>query len=169
MWKASIGLLGILILTTVDAQDAPAPAPPPPIEIEAENSDYDLRTGVSHFIDNVVITRGNMIVHADIGTLYQTEGRISRVELRGTPSTWRDVLEDGTELTGEATNIHFDVATNIVTLSGNAWIRHAQGEFTGDELVYDLNNESLFGRSAGDNRVRVIIESGALPQRREQE
>lgn len=167
MWKANIGLLGALLLTTGEAQDAPEP--PPPIEIEAENSDYDLRTGVSQFFDNVVITRGQMVVHADSGTLFQRDGRISRVELRGSPSTWRDVLEDGTELNGEAAQIHFDVTGNVVTLTGNARIHHVQGEFTGDELIYDLNNESLLGRSAGESRVRVIIEPGALPERRQPE
>lgn len=148
---------------TTDAQEAPARPPAPPIEIDADRSDYDLRTGISHFRDNVVITRGNMVVHADEGTIHQAEGRISRVELEGNPTTWRDVLDDGSELEGEAARIHFDVPANVVTLTGNARIRHAQGEFSGHELIYDLTAESLAGRSEGTDRVRVIIEPGALP------
>ncbi len=143
------------------AEDA-ARAPAPPIEIEANFSDYDLRTGVSEFRDHIVIRRGTMLVNADLGWVHQSEGRISRVELEGNPSTWSEVLEDGTELQGEALRIEFDVPANLVTLTGNARIRHAQGEFTGDELIYDLTAESLAGRSTGDGKVRVVIEPEAL-------
>ena len=108
------------------------------------------------------ITRGPMAVEADRGVVRQTEGQITEVELEGAPSTWRDRLEDGSVVTGEASDIRFDVLANVITLTGNAIIRHEQGEFTGDELVYDLTAESLAGRSTGDERVRVIIEPEAM-------
>lgn len=152
---------------TADAQETEQLPSEPPIEIEAENSDYDLRSGVSHFSDNVTITRGAMTVRADRGTIHQADGRISEIELEGDPSTWEDLLEDGSELSGQSRRIHFDVPANIVTLTGNARIRHAQGEFTGHELIYDLDAESLAGRSEGEDRVRVIIEPDALDEERD--
>lgn len=104
-----------------------------------------------------------MQVHADSGVVRQVDGQISTVELEGAPATWRDRLDDGSLVSGESRSIHFDVQANVVTLTGNAVIRHAQGEFTGDELVYDLNAESLAGRSTGNDRVRVVIEPDAIP------
>lgn len=103
-----------------------------------------------------------MDVQADRGFMRQQEGRITEVELQGAPATWSDQLEDGSIVSGEAGTIFFDVIANVVTLTGNAVIRHEQGEFTGDELVYDLNAESLAGRSTGDERVRVVIEPEAM-------
>lgn len=150
---------------TANAQEVEQLPSEPPIEIVADNSDYDLRSGVSRFNDNVTITRGAMTVRADRGTIHQADGRISEIELEGSPSTWEDVLEDGSRLSGESRRIHFNVPANIVTLIGNARIRHAQGEFTGHELIYDLDAESLAGRSEGDDRVRVIIEPDALQER----
>ncbi|MBY6205136.1 lipopolysaccharide transport periplasmic protein LptA [Halomonas denitrificans] len=141
---------------------ATGPTIRPAIVIDAERNFYDLRSGVTRFEDNVSITRGAMEVQADRGIIRQAEGQITEVELEGQPSTWRDRLEDGSVVTGEARMIHFDVIANIVTLTGNAIIRHEQGEFTGDELVYDLTAESLAGRSTGNERVRVVIEPDAM-------
>ena len=103
-----------------------------------------------------------MDVQADRGFMRQQEGQITEVELQGAPATWSDQLEDGSIVSGEARTIFFDVIANVVTLTGNAVIRHEQGEFTGDELVYDLTAESLAGRSTGDERVRVVIEPEAM-------
>jgi len=122
-----------------------------------------LRTGVTEFNDNVYIKRGPMQIQADRGIIRQADGEMTEIELFGSPTQWRDQLEDGSIVSGEARTIFFDVVTNIVTLTGSAVIRHEQGEFTGDRLVYDLNNESLSGSGNGDNRARVIIEPGAMP------
>jgi lipopolysaccharide export system protein LptA len=172
MCTRSIATRAILLTAALMAGTATAPiraqetadAVPaePPVVIDAERSYYDLRSGVTRFEDNVSITRGAMAVEADRGVVRQTDGQITEVELEGAPSTWRDRLEDGSIVTGEARDIRFDVLANVITLTGNAIIRHEQGEFTGDELVYDLNAESLAGRSTGDERVRVVIEPGAM-------
>lgn len=150
-------------MTMSQAQDnAEAIPPAPPVVIDAENSFYDLRAGVTRFEDDVSITRGPMEVQADQGVLRQVEGQISEVELEGSPIRWRDQLSDGSIVTGESRAMHYDVIANVVTLTGGAIIRHQQGEFTGDELVYDLDAESLAGRSTGNERVRVVIEPEAM-------
>ncbi|MDX1626037.1 MAG: lipopolysaccharide transport periplasmic protein LptA [Wenzhouxiangellaceae bacterium] len=160
MWKRSIALACLAALSaSTDAQDGDGiTVAEPPIIIDSESNEYDLRSGVTRFTNNVSIVRGEMEVDADSGMVMQEDGRITVVELEGDPTTWRDRLEDGSLVTGEALRIHYDVVGNIVTLTGNARITHAQGEFTGHELIYDLDTESLAGRSEGDGRVRVVIE-----------
>ncbi|MGK7295568.1 MAG: lipopolysaccharide transport periplasmic protein LptA [Candidatus Wenzhouxiangella sp. M2_3B_020] len=134
----------------------------PPLNIDSETNEYDLRAGVMRFRDNVTITRGPMYVEADEGIVRQEGDQITAVELTGDPTTWRDTLEDGSVVRGQARRIHFDVVDNVVTLTGSARLTHEQGEFTGDELVYDLDTERLAGRGAEGNRVRVVIESDAI-------
>jgi lipopolysaccharide export system protein LptA len=89
---------------------------------------------------------------------------MTEIELTGDPTTWEDTLEDGTVVTGEARRIHFDIEQNVVTLTGSARLEHEQGRYTGDELVYDLDTESLAGRGTDGNRVRVVIEPEAVDQ-----
>jgi len=168
MRKRSIAPLILLLGASAGAAQESAPAgaeaaPRPPIIIDSESNRYDMRAGVNRFEGNVTIARGPMRVNADEGTVRQADGRITEIELLGSPTTWRDRLDDGTLVEGEAERIHFDVIDNIVTLTGNARLEHERGEYTGDELTYDLDTESLAGRATGDgNRVRVILEPEAV-------
>lgn len=137
----------------------------PPIIIDSDTNQYDLRSGVTRFSDNVTIQRGAMLVNADEGVVHQADGRITRVELFGSPTTWRDRLDDGSIVEGRADQIEFEVIENVVTLTGNARLRHEQGEFTGNQLVYDLDTESLSGRGTDGNQARVVLEGDSMRNR----
>ena len=43
---------------------------------------------------------------------------------------------------------------NMITMQGNAQIKNVQGEFSGSQLVYDLDSQNL----VGDGNVRLLIE-----------
>jgi len=134
----------------------------PPIIIDSDTSDSDLRSGITRFSDNVTIQRGPMLVNADEGVVHQVDGRIAMIELFGSPTTWRDRLDDGSIVEGRANQIEFQVDENIVTLSGDALLEHEGGQFTGNQLIYDLDTESLAGRSSSGNQVRVVIEGDTM-------
>src|SRR6056297_502139 len=147
------------------AQAVDETAVAPPIIIDSDTNQYDLRSGVTRFSDNVSIQRGAMLVDADEGVVHQADGRITLVELFGSPTTWRDRLDDGSIVEGRAERIEFEVVENVVTLTGNARLRHEQGEFTGDQLVYDLDTESLSGRGTDGNQARVVLEGDSMRNR----
>lgn len=168
MFMRFIAPAALLLATSLcGAQQAPAQevdeaVVEPPIIIDSDTNQYDLRSGVTRFSDNVTIQRGAMRVNADEGVVHQADGRITLVELFGNPTTWRDRLDDGSIVEGQAEHIQFEVAENVVTLIGNARLQHEQGRFTGDELVYDLDTESLAGRGSSDNQARVILEGDSM-------
>ena len=137
----------------------------PPIIIDSDTTRYDLRSGVTRSSGNVTIQRGAMVVNADEGVVHQADGRMTLVELFGSPTTWLDRLDDGSVVEGQAKRIQFDVIENVVTLIGDARLRHEQGEFTGDELVYDLDTESLAGRGSDGNQARVVLEGDSMRRR----
>lgn len=141
----------------------------PPIIIDSDTNRYDLRSGVTRFSDNVTIQRGAMLVHADEGVVHQAEGRMTLVELFGSPTTWRDRLDDGSIVEGQAERIQFNVIENVVTLTGNARLRHEQGEFTGNQLIYDLDTESLAGSGSDGNQARVVLEGDSMRRRASEE
>lgn len=157
----------LLATSLCGAQQAPAQevdeaVVEPPIIIDSDSNRYDLRSGLTRFSDNVRIQRGAMEVRADEGVVHQTDGRYTLIELFGSPTTWRDRLDDGSIVEGRAGQIQYDVIENVVTLTGDARLKHEQGEFTGDELVYDLDTESLAGRGSSDNQARVILEGDSM-------
>ncbi|AKS41018.1 hypothetical protein WM2015_637 [Wenzhouxiangella marina] len=137
-------------------QAALADDPPAlPIEIFGDNGRLDVPTGAYVLTGNVRILRGTLTVTADEARSFNGEdGRIARVELYGNPTRWDDVLEDGSEVRGRSDQILYDFTTNLITMLGNAEIQNVQGEFSGQQLVYDLDTQSL----VGDGGVRLLIE-----------
>lgn len=129
-----------------------------PIDINSESGRYDVRTGAYHLSGNVRITRGDLVVLADEAKSFSApDGQVERIELYGDPTTWSDILEDGSNVEGESLEIVYDFNQNIITMLGNARIRNVQGAFSGSKLVYDLDNQDL----VGDGGVNLIIEPNA--------
>lgn len=126
-----------------------------PIEIVGENGELDVPTGAYVLTGNVRINRGTLSVFADQARSFTGEsGEIERVELYGAPTRWNDTLEDGSQVDGQSDEILYDFTTNLITMRGNAEIRNVQGQFSGNQLVYDLDTQNL----VGDGGVRLLIE-----------
>jgi|GEM_PF-839193 len=137
----------------------------PPIEIESESGELDVTTGAYLLKDDVRINRGTLSVFADEGRAFAAEsGGFERVELYGAPTRWNDTLEDGSQVDGESDEIIYDFTTNLITMRGNAEIRNIQGQFSGNQLVYNLDTQRL----VGDGGVRLLIEpattEAAMPE-----
>ncbi len=126
-----------------------------PIDINSDSGRYDVRSGAYHLSGNVRITRGDLTVRDEEARSFSAaDGQVERIELYGSPTTWNDVLEDGSEVEGESLEIIYDFTQNIITMKGDARIRNVQGAFSGSKLVYDLDNQDL----VGDGGVNLIIE-----------
>ena len=136
-----------------------------PVEIESEVGELDVPTGAYVLRENVKIIRGNLTVLADEGRAFAAEsGGFERVELSGAPTRWNDTLEDGSRVDGESDEILYDFTTNLITMRGNAEIRNIQGEFSGNQLVYNLDTQRL----VGDGGVRLLIEPATAQSASEQ-
>ncbi|MEI2422536.1 LptA/OstA family protein, partial [Arthrospira platensis SPKY2] len=112
-----------------------AAGPEYPIEISARDSQYDVGTGAWTFVGEVWIRYGTVEAEGDEGVVHQQEGEFSDMELRGSPATWREVLADGREVTGEAGVIRFDPQREVLVMSGATRVNHPRGVFSGDRLV----------------------------------
>lgn len=125
-----------------------------PVNVSAESGQYDADRGATHLSENVHISRGALDVHAEEGYAYSSDGRYERVELFGSPARWTNVSEQGEETRGEADEIVYELAANRVIMIGNARIEDSRGAFSGNRVIYDLNNERL----EGDGGVQLRID-----------
>jgi len=135
----------------------PAADPPvdPPIIVESDSGRLEVQTGAYLLTDNVKIERGTLSVFADEARSFSgADGQIERIELDGAPTRWEDVLEDGSPVRGQSDQILYDFTANLITMRGNARIENSQGQFSGSQLVYDLDTQNL----VGDGGVRLRIE-----------
>lgn len=129
-----------------------------PIDISARESQYDVGTGVWNFSGEVRIVYGNVEAHGDAGIVQQQDEEITGIELLGSPATWREILDDGHEIAGQARAIRFDPVSELLVMTGDTRVRHPRGVFSGDRLVYDLVSRTLSGASEAGGRVRMTIE-----------
>lgn len=144
-------MLAMMLATAAEAQFEGR------IGVDAENATYDHERGATHFVDNVRITRGDMEVTADEAFSYRGENGLQRVELFGEPVRWRALTEEGTETTGHADQVVYDLLARTVTLIGNAYIEEPRGTFSGNELVYNLDTQ----RTDGSGGIQMTIEPEA--------
>lgn len=162
MCKASSYLLILLILPTVLPTEGGAQSAAEPISIDAESTDTDLNTGKTILSGNVVIQRGHLEIRADRAVSTSGQTRVERLELTGDPVRWRDLLDSGEAIDGQARKVIYDVTTRTVTLLDQAVIVHPRGRVNGNELIYDLDTERLTGKRADGENIRWLIEPEAL-------
>ncbi len=155
------GPMALLVLLAAAALLSPwaiaqtSETPALPIEIFGDNGQLDVPSGAYVLTGNVRIVRGTLNVFADEARSFSGDsGEIERVELYGTPTRWNDTLEDGSDVQGQSDQILYDFTTNLITMKGNAEIQNVQGQFSGNQLVYDLDTQNL----VGDGGVRLLIE-----------
>ena len=160
-YKPALLLALVALIAPVLADDPPVV----PVEILSENGSLDVATGAYVLTGNVRIRRGTLNVRADEAHSFSNDqGEVERVELYGNPTNWDDILEDGNKVSGSSDQILYDFTRNLITMQGNAQIKNVQGEFSGSQLVYDLDSQNL----VGDGNVRLLIEPATAQRATEQ-
>jgi len=154
MYRASCFLAGLIV--TLGALAQVPDQRQERIQINADSGGYDMRTGIQELRGNVRIAQGDLVVEADEGLAYNVDGQWQRVELFGSPTTWRMVMEDGTETRGRSEQIIYDLTSDQITMIDEARIQDAQGTFAGATLTYNLVSERIEGAGG----VELVIEPG---------
>ena len=128
-----------------------------PLLINADASDGTLGDGKATLRGNVEIRQGTLLVKADQADVEKAEGKVREVLLTGQPALLQQEIENEGLVTATANSISYQVATGIVTLTGNADVDHPQYQISGELLVYDMNLQHFQG-SGGDNNGRIRIQ-----------
>ena len=134
-----------------------------PINIGADKAFIDDAKGYVSYEGNVTLVQGTLSLKA------------SRVEVQrgshggflgtatGNPVEFRQRLESSQKMVeGQANEIKYDTATELLKLQGKAHIKRGEDEISSDVLIYDLKSENFqAGSSTQQGRVKAII---AAPQ-----
>jgi len=134
-----------------------------PIQLEASRGQLDQKTGISVYEGNVVITQGSMRLTADTATIYVKDSSFQRMDAVGSPANLRyKPAADKPEIQGTSKRVEYDVASAKVVMSGNVRVVQGQDVFTGDRVEYDLKDDVIRAKGAGDNgRIQFTIQPRA--------
>lgn len=131
-----------------------------PIRLEAGRGQLDQKTGVSVYEGNVVISQGSMRLTADTATIYVKDNTFQRMDAAGSPATLRyQPAADKPEIQGQSKRVEYDVASGKVVLSGGVRVVQGQDTFNGERLEYDLKDDVIRAKGAGQNgRIQFTIQ-----------
>ncbi|MGD8384717.1 MAG: lipopolysaccharide transport periplasmic protein LptA [Lysobacterales bacterium] len=131
-----------------------------PLEVYADNTDGFLGDGITTLRGKVDIRQGSLHITADEAEVDKADGKVKSVTLHGKPAYLEQEIEDQGRVTATANRIDYQVATGLVTLTGNADVVHPQYRISGDVLTYDLNIQHFEGTSDNnpDGRVRIQLD-----------
>ena len=135
-----------------------------PLEVNADSTDGTLGDGTATLKGHVEIQQGTLLVRADVASVEKTDGRVQRIELTGEPVHLQQEIEEQGQVTAEARNVVYEVASGIVTLTGAADVVHPQYHISGERLVYDMNLQHFQGSGGDENgRIRIRLDPEVVP------
>ncbi|WP_448212852.1 lipopolysaccharide transport periplasmic protein LptA [Colwellia sp. MEBiC06753] len=131
------------------------------IVIKSKRQAGDLKNRIASYLDDVNITQGTLSIQADLVQVYSQEQRGNETYLaKGKPAVFEQQLEDGSKIRLQADEIKYEPSTYTITITGNALLRQAGSEVSGDKIVYNTLTEQLEAEG-GEQSVTTILKPKA--------
>jgi lipopolysaccharide export system protein LptA len=135
------------------------------VKISSSRTAADLKNKIFSYIDNVVITQGTLVIHANlVQVISQGENEEKIYIAKGKPATFEQVLEDGKPINLQANEIRYEPTLNTVVISGNALLRQEGSEVSGSVITYNAETEYVNAESDNNNKVKTIIQPQTQPK-----
>lgn len=125
-----------------------------PMDIDAGHQEGSLDERAPTVLSQgVVITQGTLHIQSDRAEIHLRDGEIRRAVLTGRPVQLRQEMDDGQPMNARARTVDYDLVTDIVTLTGDAYIEQPRGTMAGQRIVYNMATGHI--ESGGQNAGRV--------------
>lgn len=130
-----------------------------PITINSENQALDVNTNTATFTGNVVVNQGSIQVKADKVVVIRPKGESGKevVEGYGNPVTFYQLQDNGKPLNGSGSKVRYEVATDLVTLTGNAHIEQQDSSVKGDRITYLVQKQQMEAFSDKGSKVTTVL------------
>ncbi len=134
------------------------------LEVSANSTDGTLGDGVTTLRGSVDIRQGTLRITADEAEVKKVNGKVSSVTFRGQPAFLQQEIEEQGLVKASANMIDYQVASGLVTLAGNADVKHPQYQISGELLTYDLNVQHFQGSSDenGNGRIHILLDPAVI-------
>lgn len=142
------------------------------ITIKSQRQSADLKNKIASYLDNVSIRQGSISITADIVKVFSRVDKKSGVKMdtylaKGKPAIFQQKLEDGSLITLQADEITYSPSSNMITISGNALVKQAGSEVSGNKITYNTISEKLEAHSANNQPVTTVLQPTILKKQKE--
>jgi lipopolysaccharide export system protein LptA len=134
------------------------------LEVSANSTDGTLGDGVTTLRGSVDIRQGTLRITADQAEVKKVDGKVSSVTFRGQPAFLQQEIEEQGLVQATANTIDYQVASGLVTLAGNADVKHPQYQISGELLTCDLNVQHFQGSgdANGNGRIHILLDPAVI-------
>ncbi|AHG19768.1 lipopolysaccharide transporter [Chania multitudinisentens RB-25] len=156
-------LRNLLLVSCILATSTPALAlksdSEQPVSINSLKQALDMQSNVSTFTDEVVIKQGTIEIKADKVVVTRPDGDQNKtyIEAFGKPVTFYQMQDNGKPVKGHAQKVRYDVATQLVTLTGNAYLEQLDSNVQGDNITYLVQQQQMQASSDKGKRVTTVL------------
>lgn len=130
-----------------------------PIHIESDTQSLDMQGNVVTFTGNVVMTQGTIKINADKVVVTRPGGVQGKeiIDGYGNPATFYQMQDNGKPVKGRATHMHYELAKDLVILTGNAYLEQLDSNITGDQITYLVKEQKMQASSEKGKRVTTVL------------
>ncbi|WP_052093711.1 lipopolysaccharide transport periplasmic protein LptA [Colwellia psychrerythraea] len=142
------------------------------ITIKSQRQSADLKNKIASYLDNVSIRQGSISITADIVKVFSLVDKESGEKndtylAKGKPAIFQQQLEDGSLIKLQANEITYIPNSNTIKISGNALVKQAGSEVSGNEITYNTLSERLEAQSADNQSVTTVLQPTILKKQKE--
>lgn len=131
-----------------------------PIAIDADNQQIDLQKNTLTFIGNVIITQEGLKVKADKVVVTDMQSKDNQViTAYGKPVYFEKIDPSNIKqkITGHSSQLIYKVKKNQVTLLNNAELFQQDNHITGNQIIYDIDQQKILAEASKGGRVKTTI------------
>lgn len=167
--KANI--LNTLIATAILAVSVPALAltedTQQPVTVTSLKQALDLEKNITTFTDNVVVKQGTIDVRADKVVVTRPGGDSNKmvIEAFGNPVTFYQIQDNGKPIKGRGSKLRYEMANELVTLTGNAYLEQLDSNITGDKITYVVPTQQMQAFSDKGKQVTTVLLPSQLQEK----
>lgn len=111
---------------------------------------------------NVVMTQGNLIIHADEATFQLIDGELDNIIATGNPVKIKDLPQpDEALIFGEGLILSYFPKKDLLILEKDAQVEQNQDIVNANKIIYDLNTRTINAERSAKDRVHFTIQMDA--------
>lgn len=129
-----------------------------PMDIDAGRQEGSLdQRAPTVLSEGVVITQGTLHIESDRAEIHLRDGDIDRAVLTGNLVQMRQEMDDGSPMQARARKVDYDLSSDTIVLTGDAYLEQPRGTMAGQRIVYNMatGHVESGGRNAGRVQMRI--------------
>lgn len=110
------------------------------------------------FSGGVHITQGTLDIRSNVAELTVRNGDPTRAVFTGSQVVMKQEMDDGAPVTARADKVDYDLTTETIVFTGNAFMQNPRGSTSGPRITYNMNTGRIdSGGDGSGGRVKTTI------------